>query len=615
MKDCSRYLEQYLGKIYRRAKELAGKEMPVVQREQYEEYFRTGNRLLYERVYFARREFLTVFGLAAALWRDFRQNPLFKEEWDFIMQCGGRLLDIVEDILREPTWVLPAHGSMECFDGKKQMIDLFAAETAGSIGEILYCLKEFPFEECEGKRFEQLILSYAAACEKRILSVFEAKEPCDWWEEARMNWAAVCGANVVLTAYYMRKLDEKKVSCQRLLAVTERVKKTLSGYIEEIEQEEVCREGVGYYQYGMQYFLTAHEIFHDVLPDTPFSPSFENAAAFLPKMYLGGGRYVGFSDCTPEVKLNMGMACYLSRCYPGIRWSADYVQPKLLLEESLMESLGGEECHRWAGAYRDYIWVKKYGGCLTPGETAQEGVSFPKAQWHIQRLPGQACLVIKGGHNNESHNHNDVGSFSFWWAGTEIFCDLGSGEYCKDYFSEKRYQILCCSSEGHNVPIVDNKLQKPGEDCGCSLWKTGRHCLKMEVGQAYGRAAGDVVRQFDWGTAGVVGITDQFRAEDAEEVLVTRIKPVVRGNQVLLQTDAGRVEVEAAWYGESVEKTAQNRLQVVWRVEEKAHRNHAGEEEKVYLLKGACRVKKFPKSCGNFRCFLIYSYLRTEVVY
>ena len=69
-------------------------------------------------------------------------------------------------------------------------------------------------------------------------------------------------------------------------------------------------------------------------------------------------------------------------------------------------------------------------------------------------------MAAKGGNNGESHNHNDVGSFLYLAGDEMLLTDLGAGEYTRDYFGEKRYDILCNHSFGHSVPVIDGKGRK-----------------------------------------------------------------------------------------------------------------------------------------------------------
>jgi hypothetical protein len=71
-------------------------------------------------------------------------------------------------------------------------------------------------------------------------------------------------------------------------------------------------------------------------------------------------------------------------------------------------------------------------------------------------------LAMKGGHNDESHNHNDVGSFVVYKNGLPVLIDAGVGEYTKQTFSPDRYKIWSMQSLYHNLPSFDGVGQHNG---------------------------------------------------------------------------------------------------------------------------------------------------------
>ncbi len=71
-------------------------------------------------------------------------------------------------------------------------------------------------------------------------------------------------------------------------------------------------------------------------------------------------------------------------------------------------------------------------------------------------------LAGKGGHNDESHNHNDVGNFIIYLDGKPAIIDAGVETYTKKTFSDQRYDIWTMQSQYHNLPTVNGVTQKDG---------------------------------------------------------------------------------------------------------------------------------------------------------
>jgi hypothetical protein len=71
-------------------------------------------------------------------------------------------------------------------------------------------------------------------------------------------------------------------------------------------------------------------------------------------------------------------------------------------------------------------------------------------------------VAAKGGNNDESHNHNDIGNFVVYYNGLPLLIDVGRGTYTRKTFSNQRYDIWYNCSDYHNVPTINGKDQLPG---------------------------------------------------------------------------------------------------------------------------------------------------------
>ena len=73
-------------------------------------------------------------------------------------------------------------------------------------------------------------------------------------------------------------------------------------------------------------------------------------------------------------------------------------------------------------------------------------------------------VAAKGGHNAESHNHNDVGQVVVFLDGKPVLIDAGVETYTRKTFSPQRYEIWTMQSAYHNLPTIDGVMQAPGEE-------------------------------------------------------------------------------------------------------------------------------------------------------
>jgi hypothetical protein len=95
---------------------------------------------------------------------------------------------------------------------------------------------------------------------------------------------------------------------------------------------------------------------------------------------------------------------------------------------------------------------------------------FPSTGVAVARsAPGSAqglAVSVKGGHNDENHNHVDVGSVIVALDGVPVVVDAGKPTYRAGTFGPDRYELWVVRGDWHNVPRVRGVEQAPGEQFG-----------------------------------------------------------------------------------------------------------------------------------------------------
>jgi hypothetical protein len=114
--------------------------------------------------------------------------------------------------------------------------------------------------------------------------------------------------------------------------------------------------------------------------------------------------------------------------------------------------------------------------------SAESGPGQPLHDWFAEAgiliarpAPGDRPglgVALKGGHNAEHHNHNDVGSFVVALAGATPIVDPGSEVYTARTFSSRRYDSGVLNSFGHSVPRVAGQLQRSGREAAARLLRS-----------------------------------------------------------------------------------------------------------------------------------------------
>ena len=103
-------------------------------------------------------------------------------------------------------------------------------------------------------------------------------------------------------------------------------------------------------------------------------------------------------------------------------------------------------------------------------------------------------MATHGGHNAESHNHNDVGDFLLYANGEPVIIDAGRGNYTARTFSSKRYELWFTQSQYHNLPIVNGLGQIAGRSYEATHVKSNvtdkEATLQMDIAPSYAKEAG-----------------------------------------------------------------------------------------------------------------------------
>src|SRR5262249_13534220 len=150
--------------------------------------------------------------------------------------------------------------------------------------------------------------------------------------------------------------------------------------------------------------------------------------------------------------------------------------------------------------------------------------------------PEEARIVvaIKAGHNAESHNHDDVGSFIVHVDGENLLTDPGPGLYSRQYFGAERRENIFANSYGHSVPRIGGHLQGTGRDFRGELHMPdatdSTKSVEVEFAKAYEAGTLAMAKRtlgiaLTGAEAGAISLQDEFRFSSdpagVEEAFVT----------------------------------------------------------------------------------------------
>lgn len=548
------WLKKYYEEIEESSNRLIDQEMPRLTYQLFSEYFKSGNRLAYEGLYFLRREYLLTFSLLA----------LIDEEKKYLR----RLEDVIFDMCDEYTWALPAHiGESEWNEDARFVLDLFACETAASLAEIITLLGE-NLSKTVSNRARQEVLN-------RVIHPFLNRQNPYSWEGYRNNWCAVCGGSIGIASLYL--IEDQ----QQLNKILKDLEPIFNAYLQSFEDDGVCLEGLSYWTYGMSYYIAFLDLLHlKTGQEILITEKLKQIIQFQDKCYFDQGLTVSFSDGSQHDLFRIGLTHYLANL------SSNIMIPS---RESAMR-FHSDHCYRFIPTIRDFTWTSQKENQKQLNLPTSYG--FESAQWLICKSQNGVGMAMKGGHNDEPHNHNDVGTFIYNYRGINLITDLGAGEYTQDYFNENRYTIFCNQSLSHSVPIINNGEQKNGPTYRanqCILNKEFE--MSLEISKAY-----DVdeltslyrsikMDQHD----GMLLLKDEFLFNRTNQTIaerfITLIPPRVEQNEVLLKEGniLGRINLQ--------------NHHITPIVTLYHHQNHQGECERVYTIDYRLDVMDQTLSC------------------
>lgn len=482
-------------------KQNLGRSIPQPLFSGYLKFIEQGSRAESEAVYFERRKQLAAFGL----YLQYHRNT--EEQYEEILNYFQELL---WSVTNEFSWCVAAHlpQNKEGFlESPEFQIDLFAAETADTLAELLsiHADKIHPFLQGHIRR----------QISERIFEPFLRKNW--WWETVQSNWCAVCNGCIGMAALLLEQGERK----EKLL---KKVDESLVHYLNSFGEDGACEEGIGYWVYGFGYYTYYIAMRKEL--DTNFHieekvlVKLRKLAEFPSVVQMNESSFVPFSDVPEKTLLPTGLLSYLQQEY-------EVEMPA----STQITSFDFDHCFRFAHISRDLWWTDSR---IFHTELGKEAVYLESRQWLLQRQDGY-FFAVKGGNNQEQHNHNDTGSFLFAIDGELLLADLGAGKYTADYFGEKRYEHVHTRSGYHNLPLLQGQEQiSTPEKCRVEqvIRKDDFVEITMELGKLYPVPELISLRRTLRSEMDKRGIqlTDSVRAANAvavEESFVTYIRPVV----------------------------------------------------------------------------------------
>ncbi|MEZ4716978.1 MAG: heparinase II/III family protein [Caldilineaceae bacterium] len=443
-----------------RGEEALGYAYPGVPTTVYLQFARMGNRSNYEELHFDRRHTLETLTLAEC------------------MEGQGRFLDDIVNgiwcICEESSWCLPAHISVQRAgktlpDTAEPIVDLFAAETSALLAWVLYLL---------GDRLDEVSPLVRPRMEREIQQ--RVLIPCMvrddfWWmglvehpnrgNRRVNNWNPWICSNWLASALIVEPDDGVRTT------TVAKILRCLDKFIDPYPRDGGCDEGPNYWGRAgaslfdnLELLLAATDGWIDVYGE----PLVQEIGRYIYRAHIDDDFYLNFADASaivhPESLLvyRYGQRIADDHMIEFGRWLA---HGQNVLEVGAVQGTGTLPPSLGRAVPDLFVLAD---AVSAPGQAPRlRDVWLPDIEVMVARDAGGSSdglyLAAKGGHNDESHNHNDIGNFVVFVDGKPLLVDAGVETYTAKTFSETRYEIWTMQSAYHSLlPTVDGVQQEPG---------------------------------------------------------------------------------------------------------------------------------------------------------
>ncbi|MCL3850635.1 heparinase II/III-family protein [Parabacteroides sp. GYB001] len=439
------FLGDYKNEYIKRGEKQLDYEWKVVKATDYIEYERSGNRRIME----------DPFGSNNTALADLLMAELAEGKGRFIDQ----LINGVYQSCEMTSWVLSAHLSAQHStrslpDYKEHVIDL----TAGDMGSLLswtYYFFHSEFDKVNPVISERL----RHELQERILDTY-MKEDRFWWMAFNYkpgtlvnNWNPWCNSNA-LQCFLLLENDKKT-----LAKAVYRTMVSVDKFINYTHSDGACEEGPSYWGHAAGKMYDYLQLLYDgtggkiSLFDQPM---IRNMGEYIARSYVGNGWVVNFADASAK---GGGDAPIIFRYGKAV--GSDVMMQYAAYLNSLSKQKAPSSGRDIFRTLQSILYAKDMEQ-VKPVYESPAYTWYPETEFCYMTNKSGLFFAAKGGYNNESHNHNDAGTFSLYLHTTPVFIDAGVGTYTRQTFSSERYTIWTMQSNYHNLPMINGVHQSFG---------------------------------------------------------------------------------------------------------------------------------------------------------
>lgn len=491
----------------------------------------TGNRVPYAQILNRKKSNLWKFALA----------EVYENKGRYLEQIVNGIWSICEDSY----WGHPVHlnlwrdGRTGLPDITDPFVDIYAAETASAISWVSYLLKE-KLDSISPLINQRIYYEINKRIFEPAMNYHHYWMGASKFEPRPNNWNPWICANWLNTVLLLEKNKEKRIKMVR------RIIKILDEFFIPFPDDGCSDEGPNYWNGAAGTFFEAMSIL-DIATNGAINivsnEKFKNMGRYIWRVPINDVYAVNFSDTKPKFNANGNLIYNYGKKIDDpemIKMGAYYLQQHGLSLNSgnlflaLTELFLGEEYKQVEGRLP---YPQEY--------------FFPDTEVLIARDKGGSTkgyfVAAKGGNNQESHNHNDLGSYIIYYDSEPVIIDPGSGTYTARTFSSNRYDIWFNRSEYHNTPTINGANQLNGANFKAKKvnhLSGQKSVLTMDLIQAYPKDAEieSWIRTISFNRGKYIEIINRFKLTELkgktyENIMVHAIPKIKSKNRIELFKD------------------------------------------------------------------------------
>lgn len=442
----------------------------VVKATDYLAYERNGSRVIMEK---------PINANANAL------SSLFFAE---LAEGKGRYLDqIINGVwyfTEMSTWSLSAH--VPAFQSSKRTLPQSDTEVvdlmAGDLGSMLSWIHYY-FKPQMDKVNPEISNRLKLHLQKRIIEPYLQRNDM-WWLGFKLNenqlvnnWNPWCNFNVLTTILLIEDNTER-----RRKGVFKSMR-SVDKFLNYVKQDGACEEGPSYWGHaaGKLYdYLKLLSLATENKISIFDNQMVRDMGEYIGESYIGGDHWVvNFADASAK---------------GGGDPSLIFRYGKAVNSEQMMQfgKYLSEKKNTGFTVNRDIFRGLEYLTNVPQMASTKPALPSGSSKWYNQTeflylKQGNAFFAAKGGYNNESHNHNDVGTFIYFKDQKPLFVDAGVGTYNKKTFSSERYNIWTMQSGYHSLPQINGVDQSYGRQYKASevVFNEAKNTFSLNIAGAY----------------------------------------------------------------------------------------------------------------------------------